>query len=249
MASLIHWNLSDPAWVLPDRNTIPGEVPFFQKLRLLMAELCHKRGIFAIGGMTALYPSRTDAELNERALKVLARDKKNEADCFMDGARTGHPDQNEIALAQFPAPNQLDRRPEGVERYPNLRALPTGVGKHTLEGTRAAARTTIRYRNGVINGRGASLLDGYMEDLATDRIYRLMITHRMRHRDRVTITDPTTGEAVPHTPEKISEIYDEELARLLTDLEAGKEAGTPESMTAARHETERMIMEGLHDPV
>ena len=30
-------------------------------------------------------------ELNERALKILKQDKKNEADCGMDGAWTGHP--------------------------------------------------------------------------------------------------------------------------------------------------------------
>ncbi len=41
-------------------------------------------------------------------------------------------------------------------------------------------RTVIRYRNGVLNGKGASLLDGYIEDLATDRIYRLMIAQRLR---------------------------------------------------------------------
>ena len=29
MASLIHFNLDDPEWVLPDRNTIPSNVPFF----------------------------------------------------------------------------------------------------------------------------------------------------------------------------------------------------------------------------
>jgi len=46
---------------------------------------------------------------------------------------------------------------------------------------RAAVRTVIRYRNGVLNGKGASLLDGYMEDLATDRIYRVMIAQRMKH--------------------------------------------------------------------
>ncbi|MFQ5695634.1 MAG: malate synthase A, partial [Terriglobia bacterium] len=80
MASLIHFNLHDPAWVLPDRNTIPHNVPFFQNLRELMPEVCHKRGLLAIGGMTALYPSRQDPELNARALKVLAEDKKNEAD-------------------------------------------------------------------------------------------------------------------------------------------------------------------------
>ena len=33
MASLIHFNLEDPQWVLPDRNTIPHDVPFFQNLR------------------------------------------------------------------------------------------------------------------------------------------------------------------------------------------------------------------------
>ena len=107
MASLIHFNLEDPDWVMPDRNTIPHDVTFFQNLRALMPEICHKRGVLAIGGMTALYPSREDAELNARALAVLAKDKKNEADCLMDGAWTGHPDQNQIALEQFSSPNQI----------------------------------------------------------------------------------------------------------------------------------------------
>src|SRR6059036_1518839 len=185
MASLIHFNLNDPDWVLPDRNTIPHNVPFFQNLRELMPEVCHKRGVLAIGGMTALYPSREDPELNARALEVLANDKKNEADCLMDGAWTGHPDQNQIALDQFPYPNQLHARRSHDERYPDLRPVPKDVGQRTLVGTRAAVRTVIRYRNGVLNGKGASLLDGYMEDLATDRIYRLMIAQRMRHNGNV----------------------------------------------------------------
>src|SRR5712671_2342735 len=85
MASLIHFNLDDPEWVLPDRNTIPSNVPFFQNLRELMPEICHKRGMLAIGGMTALFPSREDRELNARALAALETDKKNEANCLMDG--------------------------------------------------------------------------------------------------------------------------------------------------------------------
>src|ERR1017187_4062380 len=40
-----------------------------------------------------------------------------------------------------------------------------------------------------MGGRGASLLDGYMEDLATDRIYRLMIAQRVRHRAVIRIAD------------------------------------------------------------
>ncbi|HXJ68245.1 MAG TPA: hypothetical protein VNM39_05020, partial [Verrucomicrobiae bacterium] len=187
MASLIHWNLADPAWVLPDRNTIPHDVPFFQRLRHLMVDICHRRGALAIGGMTALYPSRADAELNARALPTLEKDKRNEAACGMDGAWTGHPDQNAIAVAQFPVPNQIATRHASEARYPDLRPVPTGVGARSLAGSRAATRTVIRYRNGVLNGKGASLLDGYMEDLATDRIYRLMIAQRMQHSDKIAI--------------------------------------------------------------
>lgn len=245
MASLIHFNLTDPEWVLPDRNTIPYNVPFFQNLRELMPEVCHKRGVLAIGGMTALYPSREDAELNARALEVLAKDKKNEADCLMDGAWTGHPDQNQIALDQFPYPNQLHQRRAHAERYPDLRPVPHDVGQRTLAGTRAAVRTVIRYRNGVLNGRGASLLDGYMEDLATDRIYRLMIAQRSRHNGHRPVVDES-GKMVVHTPELISRLFDEELEKLLAN--PGKDLGSPETFSEARRISEAMIVNGEINP-
>jgi len=244
MASLIDFNLTDPDWVLPDRNTIPHGVPFFQNLRTLMPEVCHKRGMLAIGGMTALYPSRTDSELNARALAVLEKDKKNEANCGMDGAWTGHPDQNQIAIEQFPHPNQLSRRTPDAERYPNLRPALNGVGQKTVEGTRAAVRTVIRYRNGVLNGRGASLLDAYMEDLATDRIYRLMIAQRMRHGGVV----GRSGEPVPHTAQFVDRLFQEELEKLLSDAKYASE-GDEQTFREARRITEAMVMAEEFDPI
>ena len=235
MASLIHFNLNDPAWILPDRNTIPHNVPFFQNLRELLAETCHKHGILAIGGMTALYPSRTDRELNERALRVLAEDKKNEANCLMDGAWTGHPDQNEIAVQQFPFPNQVTKRKADEPPYPDLRPVPQGVGKITEDGTRTAVRTVIRYRNGVLNGKGASLLDGYMEDLATDRIYRLMIAQRLRHR--------------LHDAAEINQMFDEELSRILHDLPLDTDQSLSETYRTARNISESLIRDQEFDPV
>src|SRR6266536_1698628 len=235
LASLIHCTLEKPEWVLPDRNTIPHDVQFFQRVRERLADVCHKRGILAIGGMTALYPSRVDTELNDRALKALAEDKQNEANCLMDGAWTGHPDQNEIAVNQFPFPNQLGTRNPGAARHPDLRPAPREIGKITLAGTRAAIRTVIRYRNGVLNGKGASLLDGYMEDLATDRIYRLMIAQRMEHWRVSPIVDENS-KAVPHTQEFIAQLFDEELAKLLAN--PGKDLGTPETFRLARRWSE-----------
>jgi len=246
MASLIHFNLENAEWVLPDRNTIPHSVAFFQNLRNLMPEICHKHGMLAIGGMTALYPSREDAELNARALKVLAEDKKNEANSLMDGAWTGHPDQNEIAVSQFPVPNQLKARPANGNPHPDLRPIPTGVGKRTLAGTRAAVRTVIRYRNGVLNGKGASLLDGYMEDLATDRIYRLMIAQRMRHSGQVEVLDDN-GVAVPHTPELISRLFDEEMDRLLREMKSD-DLQAAATLREARRLSEEMIGQEEFDP-
>jgi len=246
MASLIDFMLEDPNWILPDRNTIPHDVSFFQNFRTLMPEICHKHGVHAIGGMTALFPSRTDSRLNERALQVLKEDKKNEASCLMDGAWTGHPDQNEIAVAQFPFPNQISRRPKLASPQVDLRPVPKGVGKTTLAGTRAAARTVIRYRNGVLNGMGASLLDGYMEDLATDRIYRLMIAQRVRHKVRVPGDD---GQPVEHTKDLVTRIFDEELAKIQQDLPAEIDDRAASTLPEARRIAEEMIVQGHHSPI
>jgi malate synthase len=246
MASLIDFMLEDSNWILPDRNTIPHDVAFFQNFRNLMPEICHKHGAHAIGGMTALYPSRSDKELNARALKVLEQDKRNEAHCLMDGAWTGHPDQNEIAVAQFPYPNQISKRPKLANSHSDLRPVPKGVGQISLAGTRAAVRTVIRYRNGVLNGKGASLLDGYMEDLATDRIYRLMIAQRVRHKVQVAGDD---GKPVKHSPELITHIFDEELAKIKNDLpeEIDRQAAT--TLPEARRIAEEMIVQGHHSPI
>jgi malate synthase len=203
--------------------------------------------MLAIGGMTALYPSREDAELNARALKILAEDKKNEANSLMDGAWTGHPDQNEIAVSQFPTPNQLQARPSNGGTHPDLRPIPEGVGKRTLAGTRAAVRTVIRYRNGVLAGKGASLLDGYMEDLATDRIYRLMIAQRMKHSDKVEVLGEA-GLPIRHTSELIHGLFDEELDRLLRENAKNNDAQLAATLREARSLSEEMIRRGEFNP-
>lgn len=177
MASLIDFMYYKAGWMFPDRNSIPSDIPFFQNLRKKMVNVCHKHNMLAIGGMTALYPSRKDAELNYRAAKVLMLDKNNESSMFMDGAWTGHPDQNEIAVSAFPYPNQLNRI--HPDTSPDLRDFPRENLIVTAEGTKEAIRVCVQYRQGVLEGRGASLINGYMEDLATDRIYRIMICQRL----------------------------------------------------------------------
>ena len=248
LASLIEFLYEDPEWVLPDRDSIPHNAPFVQNLRECMAEICHKHGMLAIGGITALHPKRDDAELNARALRALEEDKKNEARCLMDGAATGHLGQNHIAVAQFPVPNQLEALPENSCARSNLRPVPRNIGRRTLAGTRTAIRSVIRYRNSVLNGKGASMLDGYMEHLATDRIYRLMIAQRMRHADAAEILDEN-GIPARHTPELIARLFDEELQRLIAGLPQGKDPGTAASLREAANLSMEMIRRGECNPV
>jgi len=65
MASLIHFNLENPEWVLPDRNTIPPTWPSFR----IYAISCRR---FATNTECSprrhdrSLPSREDAELNAR---------------------------------------------------------------------------------------------------------------------------------------------------------------------------------------
>jgi malate synthase len=116
-----------------------------------------------------------------------------------------------------------------------------------VNGTRAAVRTVIRYRHGVLSGRGASLLDGYMEDLATDRIYRLMIAQRVLHRELVPVHDEN-GQPVKHSPAFITRLFDEELERLLAGLPNKSDPEEAERFRRARDISEAMIVNGDFNP-
>jgi malate synthase len=87
-----------------------------------------------------------------------------------------------------------------------------------------------------------------MEDLATDRIYRLMIAQRVLHRDLVPVQDEQ-GRAVKHTPEFITRLFDEELDRLLSLLPANAEPEEADRFRRARAISEAMIVNGEFNPV
>jgi malate synthase len=99
----------------------------------------------------------------------------------------------------------------------------------------------------VLNGKGASLLDGYMEDLATDRIYRLMISQRMRHSDKVEVLDDG-GTPVRHSPELVRSLFDEELERLLGETTKNNDQQTEATLREARRISEEMIRREEFNP-
>jgi malate synthase len=85
-----------------------------------------------------------------------------------------------------------------------------------------------------------------MEDLATDRIYRLMLAQRLEH-SRVSPVTDDEGNPVVHTPELLSRLFDEELGRLIAQPPRG-EIGTPETLREARRIAEAMVLNHEFDP-
>src|SRR6266545_6900559 len=62
MFSIIKKFRTRPDFVLPDRNKVTMTVPFMRAYTRLLVKTCHRRGAFAMGGMSAFIPSRKRPE-------------------------------------------------------------------------------------------------------------------------------------------------------------------------------------------
>jgi malate synthase len=171
----------DPAFVLPDRIQVTMTVPFMRAYTELLVQTCHKRGAHAIGGMSALIPSRRDPVANEIALARVGEDKRREAGDGFDGTWIAHPDLVDVARAEFQAvlgdrANQKERLREDVhvtEQQLLDVAIPGSTISHA--GVRANVDIGLRYLQSWLAGQGAAAIHGLMEDAATAEISRAQL--------------------------------------------------------------------------
>ena len=197
-------------FVLPDRSEVTMTVPFMRAYTELLVQTCHKRGAYAIGGMSAFIPNRRDPEVTARAIEKVSADKKREAGDGFDGTWVAHPDLIPTAQAEFDAvlgdrPNQVDRqRPEVTVRASQL--LDLHIGRPiTARGVRDNVSVAIRYLEAWLRGLGAVAIDNLMEDAATAEISRSQVWQWI-HQDR------TTEDGTPITPEYVEGLIAEVLA-------------------------------------
>ena len=218
----------DTEAVLPDRAAVTMTEPFRRAYTELLVKTCHRRATFAMGGMAALIPSRTDEEANRRAFEAVAADKRREAAAGFDGTWVAHPDVVEIAADQFDAvlgekPNQIEKQREDVTVGPKeLLDFASTPGEITEEGLRLNASVGFQYISFWLGGRGAAGINNLMEDAATAEISRGQIWQWIRH--GVKLSD---GRTV--TRELVTEILDQELARIRQQVGAETgQAGRPD---------------------
>ena len=165
------------AFTLPDRSKITMTVPFMRAYTELLVSTCHRRGAYAIGGMSAFIPNRRDPEVTARALEQVSADKRREAGDGFDGTWVAHPDLVETARAEFDAvlgdrPNQLDRLRDDVH-VTEADLLDFRIdGPVTDAGVRSNVAIALRYIESWLRGVGAAAIDNLMEDAATAEISR-----------------------------------------------------------------------------
>jgi malate synthase len=204
-----------PEFVLPDRALVTMTTHFMRSYSLLTIKTCHRRGAFAVGGMAAQIPIKSDPEANALALQKVREDKLREASDGHDGTWVAHPGLVPIALEVFndrmPGPNQLDRLREDVHvTAADLLTVPEGP--ITEAGLRININVGLRYLESWLRGSGCVPIFNLMEDAATCEISRTQIWQWIRHPKGV-LDD---GRKV--TVELFRSVMDEELAKIRADI-------------------------------
>jgi malate synthase len=201
-----------PDFILADRALVTMTSPFMRAYSRLAIRTCHRRNVFAMGGMAAQIPIKGDARANEAALAKVRADKEREATDGHDGTWVAHPGLVALAREVFdrhmPTPNQIRKKREDVSASAaDLLAFGPGA-PITEQGLRTNIEVGIEYLGSWLAGNGCVPIHHLMEDAATAEISRAQVWHWVRSSKGV-LDD---GRKV--TLEMVRALIPEELARV-----------------------------------
>ena len=165
-----------PERLTPDRALMTMDRAFLAAYSLRLVATCHRRGAFAMGGMSAFIPVKSDLAANVTALEKVRADKLREVGNGHDGTWVAHPALVPVALEAFVAmtgPNQLDNIPEQIPGRDEM--LQLHEGPRTEAGARENIRVGVQYLAAWLGGKGAVPLYNLMEDAATAEICRTQL--------------------------------------------------------------------------
>lgn len=201
--------------VLPDRQVVTMTQSFLSAYSRLLIKTCHRRGAFAMGGMSAFIPSK-DEEENKAILAKVKADKELEASNGHDGSWVAHPGLADTVMNVFNQAfgehtNQLHISRESDQTISAQELLQPCDGERTEAGMRANIRVAVQYIEAWISGNGCVPIYGLMEDAATAEISRTSIWQWIRHGKSL-----SNGEKV--TKALFEEMLDEELQVIQKEL-------------------------------
>jgi malate synthase len=176
---------ADASRVLPERGRLTMGRLFLKAYSERLVQICHRRGIHAMGGMAAQIPIKGDPVAHRRAIRKVTEDKVREVRAGHDGTWVAHPGLVAVAREVFdrgmPGPNQIGN--PGVDETiaaSDLLAVPNGP--ITEGGLAKNIEVAILYLESWLRGRGCVPIANLMEDAATAEICRAQVWQWLRHR-------------------------------------------------------------------
>ncbi|MGC2484888.1 MAG: malate synthase A [Acidimicrobiales bacterium] len=193
---------NDKAFVMRERSAVTMTAPFMRAYSELLVKTCHRRGAYAIGGMSAFIPNRQKPAVTESALAKVRDDKQREAGDGFDGTWVAHPDLVAVASAEFDRvlgdnANQLSRqRPDVHVEAADLLNIEYPEHGVTPAGLRTNIDVGVRYIASWLSGIGAAAIHDLMEDAATAEISRAQVWQWVRHGITLSVGDKTVTESL-----------------------------------------------------
>lgn len=186
--------------VFPDRSLLTMDMPFLTSYMQRIVQVCHRRGVPAMGGMSAFIPSKNSGD-NERIMQKVADDKAYEIAHGCDGAWVAHPGMVTSIQEVFEKglegkANQINStksinvvtKPKDFVLVPPNKLDPS---YYTEAGLRNNISVGVQYIAHWLEGTGAVAINGLMEDMATAEISRLQVWQWLHHKQSVTFADGT----------------------------------------------------------
>jgi malate synthase len=204
-----------PNFLLPNRAEVTMDRHFLKSYVDLLIQICHRRGIHAMGGMAAQVPIKNDPVANEQAMEKVRQDKLREVRAGHDGTWVAHPGLVPIAKEIFDeymkGPNQLSVKREEVRvTAKDLLTVPDGT--ITEAGLRWNIDVGLQYLEAWLRGIGCVPIYNLMEDAATSEICRTQVWQWVKYGAKL-----VDGRTV--TAAMVNQVVDDLLAKV------GKQTG------------------------
>lgn len=176
--------------IAADRSHLTMDTPLMKAYVQRLVYICHKRGTFAMGGMSAAIPIKNDPAANNKAMSKVEQDKLREVLAGHDGTWVAHPALVSVAKTVFdkhmPIPNQIHKHAgligANVSESDLLELPSIPYGKAiTSEGLRTGIAIVLGYTEAWLRGIGCIPLNNAMEDAATAEISRAQIWQWQHH--------------------------------------------------------------------
>ncbi|MFN4299423.1 MAG: malate synthase A [Thermaurantimonas sp.] len=197
-------------FILPDRALVTMETPFMDAYSKYVVQVCHRRGVHAMGGMSAFIPVKDNEAENQAAFEKVRKDKLREVLNGHDGTWVAHPGLVQVAKEVFdqymPEPNQIHKvKPEYDFTATDLLSPPPLVV--TEKGIRHNINVALLYIESWLSGTGAAAIYNLMEDAATAEISRAQLWQWLHFK-------VVTSEGIEFTEYMYEKLKKEELAKI-----------------------------------